>query len=385
MMRPRACSVSMTILGLIPALPALGLSPSPASASTTDEFRAKLAELAVAIERVIPVNPASRLKEVALGDFPGPPQVDANSGPGIVGGLADALSSRKVKVDRRAKTTLRGRYAAVPNEVIPGMKSVKLTAELFDEADQSLGTFTTAFHDTATIAALLGATVSLSPDGDLKTRNLEVIGSTETPQAVIQETKIRSGPASPFALEILVRSPTAAAGEPSTARAPTLRDGQPFVTLERGETYELRLHNAAPFSTAATVTIDGIDSFQFCDERGPDGRPRFSFYPVHPGQPFDVPGWFRNLKSSDAFLVTAYGQGASAKLPNPRPGKTGVITVTFQACAESKDKLPEDEQVQGRGGSANETGLGPPRATTLRPVSRVLGTVRDVISVRYTH
>ncbi|MFO0956227.1 MAG: hypothetical protein U0800_02040 [Isosphaeraceae bacterium] len=371
-------------LAMAMALASIAARPAP-GASPADELRTKLDELAAQVERAIPVVAMGKPKEVAVGDFAGPPQVDANCSPGIAGQLADALAARKVKVDRRAKMTLRGRYAAVPHEAYPDLKVIKLTAELFDDRDESRGTFTTRFSESATIAALLGTTVSLSPDGDLKTRNLEVVGSSENPQAAIQETRIRSKPTSPFALEIFARPANAAAGQTAVAKVPTLRDGQPFVALDRGETYEIRLHNSAPYMVATTVAIDGIDSFRFCEERGKGGQPRFSFYPVHPGKTFDVKGWFRNLKVSDSFLVTAYGQGASSALPNPQPGKSGVITAAFRACAESKEKLPADEQVVSRGGQTNETGFGPSITTALQPVSRVLGEVRDVISVRYTH
>jgi len=55
------------------------------------------------------------------------------------------------------------------------------------------------------------------------------------------------------------------------------------------------------------------------------------------------------------------------------------------ACAPTKEQLPPDERLDARSGEQNETGLGPPQRTQFVQVNRVLGVLRDVVSIRYTH
>ena len=268
---------------------------------------------------------------IAIGEIAGPAQLDTNFGPGVSAGLAQALKLRGITVSRKASLSVRGRYAKVPSDRYAGQSMVRLTVELFDQDDQPRGSYQARFYDSPTIAAFLGVTASLPPDGDLHTRNLEVVDAAERPSAVIDGTRLRASSSSPFAVEVLV---SAGPGQPAAPRTPTISDGQAVVDVCRGELYAIRVYNQANFEAAAIITVDGLSVFTFSEIRANDGSSLYFFYPVAAGTMLDVVGWFRGMGRSDAFQVTEYGHGAAALVRNPPAGKTGVITVQFAACAQ---------------------------------------------------
>ncbi len=357
----------------------LVLSVGTATAVADDPISGELAGIAKQVQTALTTAGKST---VAVGDFAGPAQIDTNYGPGLALGLSRALQERGVVVDRKAEFSLRGRYAAVPSDRYAGQTMVRLTTELFDRDDEPKGAFQARFYDNPSIARILGVNVKLSPGADSRTRNLEVVEAVERPSATIQGTLVRSSPQSPFAVEVFVAP---GPGRPFAARTPALVEGHPFVDIQRGETYQLRIHNGAPFEAAVMVSIDGLNVFQFCEVKTPQGRPAYFFFPISARTSFDVVGWFRTMQRSDSFLVTAYGQGAGSLLRDPPSGKRGVISVGFTACAPAREQLPADEHVEGRGAEGNETGLGPPRGAQFTQVHRVLGVMRDMVSIRYSH
>ena len=76
--------------------------------------------------------------------------------------------------------------------------------------------------------------------------------------------------------------------------------------------------------------------------------------------------------------MTAYGEGASRVAPQPS-GKVGVITATFAYAWPQGSAPPKDERSAG-----NETGFGPPVSQKVQEVSRQIGAVRDIVSIRYS-
>src|SRR5262249_51926878 len=140
--------------------------------------------------------------------------------------------------------------------------------------------------------------------------------------------------------------------------------------------------NNSPEEVAARVFIDGLDVFHFSDDRDPFDRtrPRFSHFIVPPRSSETIPGWHKSVsgkKNFLAFLVTAYGEGASSQAGIPASGPVGVIQVQFSRCYP--------RQAGGRSRSpSNETGFGPPRAIKQEAVAREIEPPTDCVSVRYT-
>ncbi|MFO0954693.1 MAG: hypothetical protein U0835_26715 [Isosphaeraceae bacterium] len=98
----------------------------------------------------------------------------------------------------------------------------------------------------------------------------------------------------------------------------------------------MRVHNGSSEEVAVRVFVDGLDVFLFSSDRDPKdpSKPRFSHFVIASGKSEIVPGWHRSLAGSPgflAFLVTAYGQGASQE-GIPAQGPAGVVQVQFSKC-----------------------------------------------------
>ena len=203
-------------------------------------------------------------------------------------------------------------------------------------------------------------------------------------------TIIKAKPESPFSIEILVTSkdqaPKDAKGWAEVARsAPRNDGGEPFVDIKRDEVYAIRVHNK--FEFAGDKVRGGRRRFgrrhrrlTFSEIRDPktkdpntrttscrSGKARF---PAGT-RPMSTPTRFWSPSTARAPLpgnpIGAAGRWASSPSASPWPGPASV---------------PEAEK--GSRDASNETGFGPPTQTELKEVARQVGTVRDVISVRYT-
>ena len=366
----------------------------PAAANSSDALRKEIAALAADIQAVLREDNQT---SIAVGDFSGPPHLDAQYGPGIQTLLTEELAkgAKKVDVNRRAEYSVKGDYADAHEENANREKQVfvKITARILKRSGETVGDLTAkikpvAIRDNTTIAKMTGVTVSLPPAADKAERNNKIQKEIDNPTApFISGSKIAVNKDSKYAVEVLVKPyPNA----PAAPRAASVKEGCAFVNIDKSEIYELRLHNNDPqFDAAASVTIDGVDVFHFAEDRKPDGSPKFSHWIIPAKQATPVIGWFVTATPGAAknvmrFQVVSIGEGAASKVNAPA-GKRGVITVTFAAAA-TKDHpkdLPADE---GPGRSAGgETGFGPGEKVGIKVVERSIGAVREVISIRYNH
>ena len=164
-------------------------------------------------------------------------------------------------------------------------------------------------------------------------------------------------------------------------RQPGQNVGEAFVNIQRDEIYEVRVHNRSANEAAVSLTIDGLDVFTFSDVKDEKtGKPLYSHFIVQPKSTFTILGWHKTNDKALSFLVTEYGKGASSQLKSTGP--VGVLTAAFSACSLHPNDLPADDGARSL--PQNETGKGPPRDTKLKEVTRTIGVVRDIISVRYT-
>ncbi len=372
----------MSVRRLVVAVLVAGwLVAPPAALASTEALRAELAAVAKSVKDLLEEEKRS---SVAVGEFSGPAALDSQFGPGIGAVLAEELAKLGLTVDRKAELCVCGNYADDTTTVRGEPRLVmNINARVLKRNGDELHRIKTrVIRDNTTIAKAAGVTASLSPNGSALQRNEEIRRAIEAPSAVVRGAKVAARADSPFAVEVLVR---AATGD-TVARPAAVVDGHPFVGIGKDEVYELRLTNAADHEVAASVTVDGVDVFAFSEDRDPrTGKRRFSHFVLDPKSVTTVSGWHvtSDPKRRDnvlTFKVTELGRGAASAAGVT--GKVGVVTVTFSACGKHPADLPADEPAS-RSGAGVETGFGPPKGQRFEAVSRTVGAVREVVSVRY--
>jgi hypothetical protein len=381
-------SVLGTKLGLI----LLGALAAARPCAGSAELRERFAVLAKEVLKTTKRQP------VSVGVFSPTGLGDTNSGVGLEEVLRFELEREEKGIVRPdAKYEVKGDYAYARSrdERFKGLRVVKVIARVIEkEFSEAVleAPLEVVLDGTRTIQEVLQVSAALDPDGKKEARNQDLDRAQQSPAVHVHEpggTLVSSTPESSYAVEVLVKPLAGHEQAEAKPRAARVAGGRAFVEVQRGELYEVRLHNRSGDLLAASVTVDGLDVFHFSKDRAEDGRPRFTHFIVEPkgwasegGGVSDgtatVVGWHRSLEGKAnylSFLVTAYGQGAASKEGIAARGATGVINVQFSRCKP----LPEGAKPRGD----NETGFGPPRTVIQKAVSVEVEPPHDFVSVRY--
>ncbi len=325
---------------------------------------------------------------------------DANGGPAI--GLLLKLELERQKpgivLEKDAPFEVNGTFVFGPHpdasEATLGQKALRLIFRIVDtqtgeETPLRLSRF--FLQDNTTIARVLQPSGSLptGPPGDQpaqrRERNEKIQKLVKQPESFVdpaRPTLVSTSPTSPYAVEILACHIGDGQTRPTEGRPARIDKGLARIDLERDEVYEIRIHNNSPDEVAARVFIDGIDVYQFSDDRDPKDatRPKFTHFIIPAQSTSQIPGWHKRQVGADnflAFLVTAYGKGASTKGVKAQ-GEVGVIQVQFSRSKPMPaDGLPRGADI--------ETGFGPPRQGEQKAVVREIEPFIDAVSIRYTH
>lgn len=381
---------------LIPAAPTLA----------SENLREPLARIASAVAKVLQDR---RADSIAIGEFTGPPTFGSAAGPGIRKILAEEFSKLGIREKKiGASIGIQGKYLVHQDQptiagVEKGPPNLRLLASLVDANGQILTELnvdvnvnvggeetktriakgTVAVDATGTLsdfkgggslAEALGATVEITPGGFTSTET--VISSFQKPTATLlaNETGVATSPSSPFMMEILVDD---------RPRALVLEDGQPFVQLEKGESFQIRFTNRAPYDVAVSFLLDGVSTYAFSDIRetrgSRRGEPKYTKWIVPRQKHLVVKGWHRNNEEVDKFLVTDFGESAAAKLGSSTG--LGTITASVRRTWQAGEQRPREEP--------NFTGIGigfgerDTQQVQEDTAKREYGQVRTVITVRY--
>ncbi|MBY0524826.1 MAG: hypothetical protein K2R98_15585 [Gemmataceae bacterium] len=316
---------------------------------------------------------------VTLGAFTAPKDSTAQAGPGIAHALADALRQRKIKIEAKARCRAQGSYALVTDA--GKLLGVRIKVEIIEQPSKVLGTFDSEvlFLDTTAadgdgakaLAPLLGLTVVLPPDENLKARQQRFQEHSTKPSTHLDSSRVFAAEASPYAVEIVVNN---------KASTPRLENGLAYVDLKRGDRYAVRLINQTDAPVAVTLSIDGLSIFSFSQKQD------YTYVVIPPKQSGLIEGWHRTNEESDAFEVTDYSKSAAAQLL-PQAPQRGCITATFALCWPKNARTPEDERTARLMASRGEklaTGRGPVIKASFEETEMHIGAVRAAVSVRYT-
>lgn len=219
----------------------------------------------------------------------------------------------------------------------------------------------------AAISTLFGITAELPPDKSSSFRRNLLVTAMARPQPHLEDHSVSARAGSPYRVQVLCDG---------AARPPmTERDGA-FVELQRGEEYAVKLINKSSRDAAVTLAIDGINVFAFSEE------PATHFLVPARGE-LVVPGWHRNNRISDAFLITEFSQSMAGRSLPQDSAQVGAITAAFAAAWDPDQPPPADEADFDRGRGQDATGRGRPLEVEYQQVRRAIGAVRATVSVRY--
>lgn len=353
---------------------ALTIAANP-TVSASDAVRVEVRKLATQLLAVLDDEGQTAL---AVGQFQGPPQLEANAGPGIEKLLIEELESlRKGVVRKRAAYSVQGRYAPADDPNDRGLLIMELVAEVFNERNARVREIVAAIRDTRDVVGALGVTVGLPADGTKAVRHEVLRKALQSPTVHVggaARSEVSSNPDSPYAVEILARRN--GSSDPAEARPARLDEGLALVDLRPGELYEVRLHNRSKDEVAVTLSVDGLDVFTFSDDRNDEGQPRFTHFILAANASLTLVGWHKTVDPERkdnflSFLVTEYGQGAVSQFSPQARGKVGVIAVSFAHC------FPPGARAGG------ETGFGPPREVKQEVIRRKIDPPHDFVSIRY--
>lgn len=358
-----------------------------------------------AAEKLTKILLDSERRSVTFGQFDQDSETGGNVGPGIRSELILAFESvNKLRTDKgepsvrvdsdvNAGSVIKGSFSTDddPNDLgTPEPKRllvVKINVVITDGTDK-ISDFTFYLERARDIITAEGLTLKLNPNHSPKQDHAAIRKAIENTKADKPEkakpmfaadgSKIKTSPDSPFAVELVTRSPVSKVYAP---RGPKKDSGVlPLVPIGVGEIYGVKIYNDSDEEVAVSLKIDGIDQFTFSEDRNPDtARPRFSSWIIGPKSDFTIKGWHTtsdpNRKDNlAAFLVTKYGEGASKYAPPETPGNVGVISVSFAKSHPADSKNAK---------SSAETGFGPPVEQKQKVVERKIDPPHEFISVRY--
>jgi hypothetical protein len=396
---------------------ATGFLMSPAFVRGNDGLREPLAKIAKAVTKVLQDRGAD---SIAIGEFTGPPSFASAAGPGIRKVLAEEFTKLGIREKKiGANIGIQGKYLVHEDQPVlaggeKGSPHLRLVASLVDKNGQVLTEINVEVEvkvgeedgqpiidktkiaggslavdsyggmndigGASVLAEALGATVDLkrkSKDG-LSRDSESVIDSFEHPTAVVvaNGSAVAASRESPFQMEILVES---------QPRPMKLEDGQPFVQLEKGDSFQIRFTNKAPYDLAVAFLLDGVNSYAFSDvreTRGPQrGEPKYSKWIVPRNQSFTLKGWHRTNDYVDKFLVTDFADSAAAKLGSATG--LGTITASVRATWRATEKPPADEAISYKVVVGIGRGDRDSQQVKEDTAQREYGQTRAVITVRY--
>ncbi len=352
-------------------VPTLAQQPQPAATVLNTEMASAAEKLKLFLD-------GKGQDAIVLGAFCGPERF-ASGGPGIRRALTEELERLGVRVEKRAGYEVKADYLA-QNVLARKRVALAMKFHVADRAGQEALSFSRGIFEPAAILAILGATGQLDPGTDEKSRDDLLKKALVEPKFAVSGPRI-STPGSPYALEILVK--TDGKFQPRPAR---VENGQAFVSIERDETFAIKLINDSPHDAAVQLSIDGLSVFAFSELKDPQTHaPRYTNLVIPADQNGLVQGWHINDATSDAFVVTSYARGAVAELGGCS-GNVGTINACFAAAWPKGTEPPADEAeaVALRNTRAAEaTGRGARIDAKYATVERVFGVVRSSISVRY--
>lgn len=321
--------------------------------SAQDSTAAMAKSLSEEVTKFLKNNDSGQQK-VRLGDFSasGPSLPPGATGGGIVAALQTELG--KERIDNSSTLELRGNFFYLSEPSTPNDKFIKVTAQLLDTKKGEVVRefqFKNLIKSVTDIVKTVGASGALDPSATSDKRREDVAKSIpeapgkkpENPTFVIIGSEIHAKVDDKNFYGVELRSNIKDAPGKPNPQKPEDKDGLPFVPLNKGEVYVLRIINSTGKEVGVSIAIDGVDMFHL-SETFPDKKQQ-RYYFVEPNGEITIEGWHRNTQQIFEFLVDDVEKGVVSQLKVELPNlknKIGTITVGFNdvISGENKSKGP---------------------------------------------
>ena len=339
------------------------------------------AELAQAAKQVRQFLAGRAAKDVRVLPIRNTSEDAISHGPGLCVRLRGHLAEAGLTIAPDARYGLSGEYS-FRDDARTNRQVIQLDMRVVDVRDghEELLKFSRSiFGEDAIIDLIAPAAIALPPglSDDKREEYLvrQIDAQADRPSAVIDGSVAFAGQAKAYGVEVRVKTATGYAAKVPTRTA----DGDLYVDLKHDDVFVIGLHNRSGHEAAATVTIDGLDTFSFGRFADVGVKPRWV---IPAGKTVMVRGWPIDVAKSHEFLVTEYAKSALAELGGDK-SKVGVFTVKFAAAWPKDGPRPADEaDLQGSRGSTG-VGRGALADNPLNKTERTFGRTRAVVSVRY--
>jgi hypothetical protein len=361
---------------LLPAVVAVVLLLVPAAAlAPASEVRNKLVGATKELARLIKDENQT---QVAIKEFTGPALPRTSAGPMIQTILLEELKKHNIQVNPNAFLFVGGEYFVLEEEKVKSEDlTVRLLITLRNKKAKKLVELNIDIgyrgNDDLIKLLALNADLEKYPKADREGQNQQLRKQYDRPPLKLESTKIKVSPNSKYAVEVLTRP---AGGGPLKVLTPRGDKGQAYVEIKKGEEYVLRLYNNSAYEAAVSITIDGVDAFQFYEPAA--ARP--GSYLIGPRQARQVNGWMRNTNEVNAFLVGSFIDSAAYQVLRGSK-QIGTITVCFHPCWKGPKPPPGYEGARNL--NPNATGLGRKIGEKSQVIKRTIGPLAAAVSIRY--
>jgi len=376
--RLRSLAAALAVCGLLAALPGVAVAQQDEEEIESAKLETAIVGLAGEFVKYLTAN---AIEEVVVGPYTGPPGTSA--GPRIVKLLKEQLAGKVEVVDSgacgisgkyRGSKTDEGRFAVVISTTICdelGAELQQLSTLVVTSEEEGL----TFMGATAELPLEAVAAAGQSPDQALtEARADAVVEAVIDPAAAVSGGVVRSAPDSPYAIEILIKTPEGF--QPLVAGDDR---GVAQVDVGRDQVYAIKLINDSDEPAGVALTIDGINVLAFSEN--PSFR-EVGKWVIPPKSAGLIEGWHHVGPTFHSFLVTSYGESAAAKLGSV--DNIGTITAVFTAAFQGNQPPADEPQSGALDRDQSATGLGPPVEREIKTMPVTFGVVRSAVSVRYT-
>jgi hypothetical protein len=147
---------------------------------------------------------------------------------------------------------------------------------------------------------------------------------------IVRGTAVKLATDQPYEVSVLSN------GKPKPLR---MVAGYPYVDFEKDEKFDLQIINQSEEHVAATLLIDGLNTFYFSKEptKHGDSWVITGKQPNKPNGPFVLKGWYQRQGVADGFIATTYDK-SRLKESGGSEAPIGGITVLFSYAVEKEDK-----------------------------------------------